>query len=87
MTHRAEVENSVEKVFVAASEIKEKVGPLYKKLNISKSSQEKESLKQRIDTTEKDLEKVAKKAVMGIVKAYELFCVYFIGKACNQGIR
>jgi hypothetical protein len=41
----------VEKIFVAASEIKEKAGPLYKKLNMSKDPQEKESLKKRIDTT------------------------------------
>ena len=46
-------ENSVEKVFLAASEIEEKVGPLYKKLNVSKDPQEKESLKKRIDTTER----------------------------------
>ena len=49
------LKNSVEKVFVAASEIKENVGPLYKKLNMSKSPQKKESLKQKIETTEKDL--------------------------------
>ena len=30
-------ENSVEKVFAAASDIEEKVGPLYKKLNTSKN--------------------------------------------------
>ncbi len=47
---------------MAASDIEEKIGPLYKKLNMSKSPEEKESLKKKIDTTEidtteKDLEK------------------------------
>ncbi len=69
---------------MAASEIKEKVGPLYKKLNMSKDPQEKESLKKWIDTTEKDLEKAEKNALTEIVKAYELFRTYFIGKACTQ---
>ena len=76
--------NFVEKVFVAASEIEEKVGPLFKKLNMSKNPQKKESLKKQIDTTEKDLEKAKKKALTKIVKAYELFCTYFIGEACTQ---
>ncbi len=66
---------------MAASEIEEKVGPLYKKLNMSKNPQEKESLKKQIETTEKDLEKAEKKALTEIVKAYELICTYFIGKA------
>ncbi len=74
----------MEKVFIAASEIEEKVGPLYKKLNMSKSHQEKESLKQKIDTTEKDLEKAENKALTEIVKAYEFFRTYFVGKACTQ---
>ena len=65
-----DLENFVEKVFMAASEIEERVGPLYKKLNVSKDPQEKESPKKRIDTTEKDLEKAEKKALTEIVKAY-----------------
>ena len=69
---------------MAASEINEKVGPLYKKLNMSKNPQEKESLKKQIDTTEKDLEKADKKALAEILKAYEFFRTYFIGKACTQ---
>ncbi len=69
---------------MAASDIEEKVGPLYKKLNMSKSPQEKESLKQKIETAEKDLEKAKKTALTEIVKAYELFRVYFVGKACSQ---
>ncbi len=84
LIEQKDLENSVEKVFVAASEIEEKVGPLYKKLNMSKDPQEKESLKKRINTTKKDLEKVEKKALTEIVKAYELFCTYFIGEACTQ---
>jgi hypothetical protein len=78
------LKNSVEKVFVAASDTEEKVGPLYKKLNMSKLSEEKESLKKKIETTEKDLEKAKKTALMEIVKTYELFCVYFVGEARTQ---
>jgi hypothetical protein len=84
LIQQKDLENSVEKVFVAASDIKEKVGPLYKTLNMSKSSQEKESFKQKIKTTEKVLEKAKKTALMEIVKAYELFHLYFVGKACTQ---
>jgi hypothetical protein len=75
------LENSVETVFVVASENEEKVGPLYKKLNMSKHPQEKESIKKQIDTTEKDLEKAEKYTLKEIVKAYELFCTYFISEA------
>ncbi len=45
LIQKNDLKNSVEKVFVAASDIEEKVGPLYKKLNMSKSSKEKEGLK------------------------------------------
>ncbi len=61
LIQQRDLENSVEKVFVAASDIEEKVGPLYKKLNMSKSSEEKGSLKKKIETTEKDLEKAKKR--------------------------
>jgi hypothetical protein len=84
LVEQKDLENSVEKVFVAASKIEEKVGPLYKKLNMSKDLQEKEGLKKKIETTEKDLKKAEKKALAEIVKAYELFRTYFIGKACTQ---
>ncbi len=49
LIEQKDFKNSVEKVFMAASEIKEKVGPLYKKLNMSKDPQENESLKKRIN--------------------------------------
>ena len=68
---------------MAASDIEEKVGPLFKKFSMSKSPEEKESLKKKIETTEKDLEKAKKTALTEIVKAYELFCVYFVGEACT----
>ena len=84
LIQQKDLENSVEKVFVVASEIEEKIGPLYKNLNMSKSHEEKESLKRKIKTTEKDQEKAKKMALTEIVKAYELFCVYFVGKACTQ---
>ena len=84
LIQQKDLENSVEKVFVAASDIDEKIGPLCKKFNMSKSPEEKESLKKKIKTTEKDLEKAKKTTLMEIVKAYELFCIYFIGEARTQ---
>jgi hypothetical protein len=84
LIQQKDLENSVEKVSVVASDIEEEIGPLYKKLNMSNSHEEKESLKKKIETTEKDLEKANKTALMEIVKAYELFCIYFVGKTCTQ---
>ncbi len=63
---------------------RDKLGPLYKKLNMAKFNQEKDDLNKQIKTTKKDLEKAKKVALAEIVKAYELFCVYFVGKACTQ---
>ena len=57
---------------------------LIKQKDMSKDPQEKESLKKPIDATKKDLEKVEKKTLTKIVKAYELFCTYFIDKARTQ---
>ena len=84
LIQQKDLENSVEKVFVAASDIEEKVRPLYKKLKMYKSLGEKESLKRKIKTAEKDLEKAKKSALTEIVKAYELFRVYFVGEARTQ---
>ena len=78
------LKNSVEKVFVVTSDIEEKIGPLYKKFNMSKSHEEKKNLKRKMETTEKDLEKAKKTALPEIVKAYEMFCVYFVGEARTQ---
>ena len=39
----------MEKVFVAVSDIGDKIGPLQKKLNMSKSNEEKESLEKKQD--------------------------------------
>ena len=81
LVEQKDFENFVEKVFAAASEIEEKVQPLYNNLNMSKNPQEKESLKKQKDTTEKLLEQAEKNALKEIVKVYELICTYFIGKA------
>ena len=51
---------------------------------MSKSCKEKESLTQQIKTAEKEWEKAKKAALAEIVKAYELFRIYFAGKACTQ---
>ncbi len=81
LVEQKDLENSVEKVFVTASNIEEKVGPLYKKLNMSKDLQEKEGLKKKIETTEKALEMAEKNVPKEIGKAYKLFHTYFVGKA------
>ena len=61
LIQQKELKSSVEKAFVVASDLKDKIGPLRKKLNMSKSRKEKESLTQQIKTAEKEREK-AKKA-------------------------
>ena len=71
-----DLKNSVEKAFVTVSKIKEKVGPIHKKINLSKSAQEKEGLKKVLGTTEKALELVEKEALKEVVKCYKLFRTY-----------
>ena len=78
------VKSDVEKAFGVVTDTRDKLGPLYKKLNMSKFNQEKEDLNKQIKTTEEDLLKAKRGALAEIVKAYELFCVYFVGKACTQ---
>ena len=51
---------------------------------MSKSHQEKDNLQKLIDLAEKLLEQAEKNALKEIVKAYELICTYFVGKACTQ---
>ena len=84
LVKQKDFENSVEKAFAAVSGIKEKVGLLHKKLNMSKNPQEKDSPQKHIDATEKLLEQAEKNALKEIVKAYELMRTYFVGKACIQ---
>ena len=84
LIQQKERESAVEKVFGVISDISYKLGALYKKLNMANFNQEKDNLNKQIETTKKDLEKAKKVALAEIVKAYELFHVYFIGKACTQ---
>ncbi len=60
IVEQKDFENSVEKAFAAVSGLEEKVGPLHKKLNMSKNPQEKDSLQKHIDATEKLLEQAEK---------------------------
>ena len=78
------LEKSVEVAFKAVKELEDKIGPLNKKLNMSKSQQEKDNLKKLIKQAKKLLEQNQKTALKEIIKAYELICTYFIGKACTQ---
>ncbi len=55
LVEQKDLENSMKKAFVTVSEIQEKVGPIHKKINLSKSAQEKKGLKKTIETTEKAL--------------------------------
>ena len=56
LVEQKDFKNSMEMAFVTASRIKEKVGPIHKKINMSKSAQGKEGLKKTLETTEKALE-------------------------------
>jgi hypothetical protein len=73
LVQQKDLTNSVEKAFVTVSEIKEKVGPIHKKISLSKSTQEKEGLKRTLETLEKALELAEKNALKEVVKCYELF--------------
>ena len=84
LLQQKEVESDVEKAFGVVTDVSNKIGPLYKKLNMPKFNQEKEDLNKQIESTKEDLLKGKKKALAEIEKAYELFCVYFVGKACTQ---
>jgi hypothetical protein len=84
LVEQKDLKNSVEKAFVPVSEIKEKVGPIHKKINMSKRAQEKKGLKKTLETTEKALELAEKNALKEVVKCYELFCTYFVGEAHTQ---
>jgi hypothetical protein len=84
LVEQKDFENSVEKAFAAVSELKEKVGPLHKKLKMSKNPQEKDSFQKLINATEKLLEQAEKNALKEIVEAYELMRTYFVGEARTQ---
>ncbi len=84
LVEQKDLKNSVEKAFVTVSEIKEKAGSIHKKINMCKSAQEKEGLKKTLETTEKALELAEKNALKEVVKCYELFHTYFVGKVCTQ---
>ncbi len=84
LVEQKDLKNSVEKAFVTVSKIKEKVGPIHKKINLSKSAQEKEGLKKTLKTTKKALELAEKNTLKEVVKCYKLFCAYFVGEARTQ---
>jgi hypothetical protein len=84
LLQQKEVKSDVEKAFGVVTDVSNKIGPLYKKLNMPKFNQEKEDLNKQIKSTKENLLKGKKKALAEIEKAYELFCVYFVGKACTQ---
>ena len=65
LAEQKDLKNSIEKAFVTVSEIKEKVGPIHKKINMSKSAQEKEGLRKTLKTTKKALKVAEKNALKG----------------------
>ncbi len=70
LVEQKDLEKSVEVAFAAVKEVEDKIGPLHKKLNMSKSQQEKDNLQKLIDQAEKLLEQNKKTALKEIVKAY-----------------
>jgi hypothetical protein len=72
----------MEMAFGAVTGIKDnKLGPLYKKFNASTVTVEKDILKEEIQTLKEDFQKAKKEAQAKTAKAYELVCIYFVGKA------
>ncbi len=84
LVKQKDLENSMEKAFVSVYEIKEKVGPIHKKIKMSKSAQEKEGFKKTLETTKNALKVAEKNTLKEAVKCYKLFCTYFVGKARTQ---
>ena len=85
LLEQKEIEDDVAKAFGEVVELKdEKLGPLLKKLNMSKVNSEKEDLRLQITSVKEDMQKARKEALNKIVKAYELIRVYFAGKARTQ---
>ena len=85
LLEQKETEDDVAKAFKAVVSIKdEKLGPLLKRINMSKVSADKEALKLQIDSVKEEMQKARKEAQMESVKAYELIWVYFVGKARTQ---
>ena len=84
LVEQLDLEKSVEVAFQALKEVEDKIGPLNKKINMSKNQQEKEALKKLLEQAKKLAEKDRKTALKEIVKAYELMCTYFVGEARTQ---
>ncbi len=84
LVEQKDFEKTVEEAFAAVKEIEDKIGALNKKLNMSKSQQEKDNLQKLINQAEKLLEQNEKNALKEIAKAYELMRTYFIGEARTQ---
>ena len=85
LLEQKEIEDDVAKAFGEVVELKdEKLGPLLKKLNMSKVNSEKEDLRLQITSVKEDMQKARKEALNEIVKAYKLSCVYFVGKAWTR---
>jgi hypothetical protein len=84
LVEQKDLEKLVERTFTAVKELEDKIGPLQKKLNMSKSQHEKDNLQKLIDQAEKLLEQNKKNALKEIVKAYELIHTYFVSKARMQ---
>jgi hypothetical protein len=85
LLEQKETEEGVAKAFKVVEELKgNKLGPLAKRLNMSKLNVNKEDLKLQITSVKEDMQKARKEALADIVKAYKLMCVYFVGKVRTQ---
>ena len=80
LIQQKKLKSTVEKAFEVITGHNDKLGPLYKNFNAAKFKQEKDDLNNQIET----IKKAKKVALAEIVKAYELFCVYFVGEAWTQ---
>ena len=76
-----ELKSDAEKAFRVVLDTRDKLGSLYKKLNMSKFNQEKEDLNKQIK------QKANKEALVEIVKAYKLFTSTLLAKLVLSGTR
>ncbi len=85
LLEKKETKKGVAKAFKLVEELKDsKLGPLTKRLNMSKLNVEKEELKLQIASVKEEMKKTRIKALMDIIKAYELIHLYFVGEAWTQ---
>ncbi len=90
LIQQKELKSTVEKACEVVLDNRDKLGPLYKKLNMAKFNQEKDDLNKQIKTTKKDLEKTKKvpcRNCEGLQAVSCLLCQrspHSVGQSCSR---